>query len=257
MDNENKKDRIAMLISERESVIIRSIQMKLESMRIDSVLTRSRIDDIDEHKRDVDFFVVYLPNEMSEDFMKALVYLAEFAEEQDKSLILIGETHMKGILMSRFRWLGSLVLWFDRPLDIDEFGIQVNRALKQHARQNTMKRILVVDDDPNYAKMVREWLMDVYKVDLVASGAQALNFLSKNKVDLILLDYEMPVVDGPQVLQMLREETSTAYIPVIFLTGVGKKESVAKVLSLKPQGYILKSTSKSDLLMTLRDFFIK
>ena len=77
---------------------------------------------------------------------------------------------------------------------------------------------------------------------------QAITFLLKTKVDLILLDYEMPVVDGPQVLEMLRSEEATAHIPVIFLTGIGTKEAVSRVMALKPDGYILKTTPRKDLL---------
>ena len=80
---------------------------------------------------------------------------------------------------------------------------------------------------------------------------QAIKFLLKRPVDLILLDYEMPIVDGPQVLQMLRQEPATEHIPVIFLTGVGTKEAVQRVMSLKPDGYILKSTSRDNLLKYL------
>lgn len=81
---------------------------------------------------------------------------------------------------------------------------------------------------------------------------QAITFLLKKKVDLILLDYEMPVVDGPQVLQMLRQEDATKDIPVIFLTGNGTKEAVSRVMALKPSGYILKSTTRENLLNLLK-----
>ena len=63
----------------------------------------------------------------------------------------------------------------------------------------------------------------------------------------------MPVVDGPQVLHMLRQEPVTAKIPVIFLTGIGSKEAVQRVMSLKPDGYILKSTTRDNLLKYLQD----
>ena len=62
----------------------------------------------------------------------------------------------------------------------------------------------------------------------------------------------MPVVDGPQVLQMLRQEKSTRGIPVVFLTGVGTKEEVERVLQLKPNGYVLKSTTREKLLNYLQ-----
>jgi CheY-like chemotaxis protein len=86
---------------------------------------------------------------------------------------------------------------------------------------------------------------------------QAISFLMKNKVDLILLDYEMPVTSGPQVLKMLRSEPATSDIPIMFLTGVSDAESVRQVISLKPDGYMLKSTSKADLLKNLKLFFGK
>lgn len=67
----------------------------------------------------------------------------------------------------------------------------------------------------------------------------------------------MPVTSGPQVLEMIRSETRTGTIPVIFLTGKGDRESVVKVLALKPDGYLLKSTDKATLLKSLEDFFEK
>ena len=65
----------------------------------------------------------------------------------------------------------------------------------------------------------------------------------------------MPVTSGPQVLEMIRSESGTSGIPVIFLTGKGDKESVMKVLALKPNGYLLKSMGKEELLKSVKDFF--
>ena len=61
----------------------------------------------------------------------------------------------------------------------------------------------------------------------------------------------MSVVDGPQVLQRVRQEPATANIPVVFLTGNGSREAVSRVMELKPDGYILKSTSRMDLIKYL------
>ncbi len=77
-----------------------------------------------------------------------------------------------------------------------------------------------------------------------------------NKADLILLDYEMPVTSGPQVLEMLRNDEDTKDIPVIFLTGKDDRESVMSVLSLKPEGYILKTSGKEEIVNTVRKFFM-
>ena len=88
------------------------------------------------------------------------------------------------------------------------------------------------------------------------SGLQAIKWLGKNKADLILLDYEMPVTSGPQVLEMLRSDDDTKDIPVMFLTGKGDKESVMAVLELKPNGYFLKTIGKDELIEKLNEFFI-
>lgn len=117
------------------------------------------------------------------------------------------------------------------------------------------KSILLVDDDATFLKMVKDWLSDSYRVTIVSSGMQAITYIAKNTPDLILLDYEMPITTGPQVLEMIRSESATSTIPVIFLTGKDDKESVTKVLALKPEGYILKNTGKKKLLEQIANFF--
>ena len=90
---------------------------------------------------------------------------------------------------------------------------------------------------------------------MATSGLQALKWLGMNKADLILLDHEMPVTTGPQVLEMLRSDPETRGIPVIFLTGKSDKESVMAVVALKPEGYFLKNISKEELLQKIDEFF--
>ena len=87
------------------------------------------------------------------------------------------------------------------------------------------------------------------------SGMNAIALLSKKKIDLILLDYEMPVLDGPKVLEMLRQEPSTKDIPVMFLTGKDDKESVMNVMALKPERYLLKNQPPETLLQNIEEYF--
>ena len=89
------------------------------------------------------------------------------------------------------------------------------------------------------------------------SGMQAITWLASNKADLVLLDYEMPTIKGSKVLEMLRSESSSSSIPVMFLTGKSDKEAIMEVLALKPAGYLLKSIDKKTLLDTLDKFFVQ
>ena len=91
---------------------------------------------------------------------------------------------------------------------------------------------------------------------MASSGKIALSFLAQNPVDLVLLDYEMPVMSGPDVLKDIRNTQSIKDLPVIFLTAKDDKESVMKVVALKPEKYLLKSMPKEKLIAAIDDFFI-
>lgn len=71
---------------------------------------------------------------------------------------------------------------------------------------------------------------------------------------MILLDYEMPVEKGPEVLVKIRENEQLANIPVVFLTGITDREKIKEALSLKPQGYLLKPIDKEKLVGMIEKF---
>lgn len=110
------------------------------------------------------------------------------------------------------------------------------------------KSILVVDDDVRMLNFIKIYLQQLYEVIVVPSGKLALKFLSRKHADLVLLDYLMPDMDGPQVLKWIREESSCPDIPVIFLTGVSDREKVLRGLTYNPKGYLLKPVTRNDLL---------
>lgn len=116
------------------------------------------------------------------------------------------------------------------------------------------KHILVVDDDPEQLAQIKEHLKEFYEVTLVASGKNVIRYLQKYRVDLILLDYLMPEMDGPEVYKRLRANEDYKDIPVVFLTGVSEKETVVKTLvDLKPEGYMLKPSKKSEIVAKIID----
>ena len=83
-----------------------------------------------------------------------------------------------------------------------------------------MKKILVVDDNVVNLKFVDKMLKsnEEYKPVLVPSGSKALQFLSKNVPDLILLDILMPEMDGYQMLEVIIKMTGVAEVPVLYFT---------------------------------------
>ena len=118
------------------------------------------------------------------------------------------------------------------------------------------RHILVVDDDTEQLINIKEQLREFYDVTPVKSGESAFRFLLKRIPDLILLDYMMPEEDGPSVLRRLREDPRYENIPVIFLTGMTEKNTVIRTLTeLKPQGYVIKPSRKSELVAKIIDVF--
>ena len=112
----------------------------------------------------------------------------------------------------------------------------------------TKKHILIVDDDKNMLKMLRWFLCEDYDVTMVDSGKMALEAVIKRTPDLILLDYMMPLFDGPHVLEIIRKREESKNVPVLFLTSVTDKDKILECLSLNPQGYLVKPISRTELL---------
>ena len=144
-----------------------------------------------------------------------------------------------------------------RPLDVKLLAEHIDSVLAFSSVDDSLrKKILIIDDDGAMLRMMRTWLSVKYHVYMASSGKIALSFLATNDVDLVLLDYEMPVMSGPDVLREIRNTPRLKDLPVIFLTAKDDKESVMKVVSLKPEKYLLKSMPKEKLTGAIDDFFV-
>ena len=114
------------------------------------------------------------------------------------------------------------------------------------------KNIMVVDDSAIVLRAVKAMLGDEFEVTAANSGTQAITKIGKQRPDLILLDYEMPVCDGRQTLEMIRSEEGISDIPVVFLTAHSDRKHINAVLGLKPAGYLLKPPVKENLIVTIK-----
>ncbi len=133
----------------------------------------------------------------------------------------------------------------DREKNLSGFREFVNENADDRYRR---KQILVVDDDSEQLIHIKEQLEEFYDVTCVKSGVAAFKYLAKKKADLILLDYMMPEMDGPEVLRNIQDTKDWEDIPVIFLTGVSEKKIVLNTLAeLRPQGYVIKPSKKSEI----------
>ncbi|MCL2279583.1 MAG: response regulator [Oscillospiraceae bacterium] len=113
------------------------------------------------------------------------------------------------------------------------------------------KTIFLVDDDMTNLTIGKRALSGVYNVFTLDSGADMLDMLDNLHPDLILLDVNMPEMDGHEAIERLKSDAKTANIPVIFLTALNDEEMELKGLSLGAIDYISKPFSAPLLLKRL------
>lgn len=103
-----------------------------------------------------------------------------------------------------------------------------------------MKHILIVDDNKANLAAARSVLCDTYKITAVTMGAQALKFLENNSCDLILLDINMPEMDGFEVMRRIKANEVCSHIPIIFLTADDDAETENRCLEEGALDFIAK-----------------
>lgn len=110
-------------------------------------------------------------------------------------------------------------------------------------------KILVVDDEPDCISIIRcrlEW--SHFKVTTATNGKEALQVAETEKPDLILLDTNMPVMNGHEMLERLRKHPILKDIPVIMVTALCEKDDIAKASSFGIEDYITKPVDFTGLL---------
>lgn len=115
--------------------------------------------------------------------------------------------------------------------------------------EDKKRDILIVDDNAIVRTLLENILkLEEYTASSVTDGREALNFLKNSQPDLILLDIDMPVMDGYQTCKEIRSRKEYETIPIIMVTAVNDKDIVKKVLSLGANDYIGKPFEPEELL---------
>ena len=241
-----------------------------------------RNDDIENHIRffTPDIMLVSLGDDVDEDATRIM----ELRKMLERNAIVLGIFGTpKNCADFQMASANMALAEIHRPLSIERIDAEIEQAMKKRkfpepkaapalktkaapkaaaapapvpvtmkeAAPDGKKRILIIDDNPMMIRVVREYLGDDYEIASAISGKIAYKFLEKKQVDLILMDYEMPVENGAEVLRNLRKSADTADIPVIFITGTADSSKIREVLSLRPQGYVLKPVDRDQLMELL------
>ncbi|MCG6893606.1 MAG: response regulator [Desulfobacteraceae bacterium] len=114
-------------------------------------------------------------------------------------------------------------------------------------------KILIVDDEPSIVVPL-QFLMEKngYRVLTAADGEEAIRISSSDRPDLILLDIMLPVRDGYEVCQAVRENPETRHSKIVFITAMGREVDLAKGRAYGADAYITKPFANADVLATVK-----
>lgn len=241
-----------VIVTQIQSYLITSMKEWFEKAEYEVRVVKADIDAINQIDESIGVMVLYVDERLVEE-QQALNYIKDKAIEEDALVFAIGDL-TELTMVEKIVSKNLISRKFQRPINVSEVVSAITTYAKEHGKQNK-KKILVVDDSGTMLRNVKGWLEETYHVTLANSGAMAIKYLATNRPDLVLLDYEMPIVDGKQVLEMIRSENEFSDIPVIFLTNKGDRETIMKVMELKPQGYLLKTMEPEKIVESINHFF--
>ncbi|MDO8945432.1 MAG: response regulator [Desulfobacterales bacterium] len=116
------------------------------------------------------------------------------------------------------------------------------------------QKILIVDDEPSII-VALQFLMEQngYETLVAFSGEEAMEAVTRHRPDLILLDIMLPVVDGFEVCQRVREKPDWKDIRIVLVTALDREANVAKGLALGADAYVTKPFANADLIAKVKE----
>jgi two-component system sensor histidine kinase/response regulator len=122
----------------------------------------------------------------------------------------------------------------------------------QKSKKSPSPKILIVDDEPDYVNTIRcrlEW--NNFKVTTASNGKEGLEKAAAEKPDLILLDTSMPVMNGHEMLEHLRQDPGLQQIPVIMVTALCEIQDIERASRLGITDYVAKPFDSSELVQKI------
>ena len=246
--------RSVLFIRSGQGIAAKGIEKNLNDRGFSVISVPDSPDAIINHRFDADIIVYYPTTGEDSHIGITMNLLGELCQDDSKLLCLTGDVNDIDAAMDS-KGAGRVSHTYPRPVDPAVFMDDMEYYAELLGEYHRMKTIFVVDDDPDYRSVIARWLTPHYSVSVFSSAMEMIDGLKTVHPDLILLDYEMPGMDGHEVIGKLRNDPETNMIPIIFLTGKNDRDHVFSILHYKPDGYLLKSLSRESLIDSIDRFF--
>lgn len=104
------------------------------------------------------------------------------------------------------------------------------------------KRVLVVEDSPTMRRIITNALQRIGFADIIEAenGVDALNKLEGQKIDLVVTDWDMPEMNGAELVKVLRSMPELGEVPIVMITTRGMRDDVMTAMKLGVNGYVIK-----------------
>lgn len=243
-----------IIVTSADTFLSRGLTEKMAAAEIETTVVRPDVKQLSDLNANIRAMVLFLDGNFANDHV-IMTYIRDMSLGKGIPLFLLGKPDE--LVLTKKILPDDLVMEiFMRPVDINKVLDSIAEQLHKN-RNVEQKTILAVDDSGTMLRNIKGMFEDKYQVMLANSAAMAIKSIALKKPDLILLDYDMPIVDGRQVYEMIKSEADFESIPIMFLTGVGDYTTVGQLTKLKPAGYLLKSMAASDIRKSVDDFFSK
>lgn len=179
----------------------------------------------------------------------------ETLELLKKEIVIIGDEKERLMFQVTAVRYQPLEWSFERGL----LGLQekIDEAMRMNPRYEELyhKRILIIDDDRRTTAVLQEMISDEYDVLVCENGIEAINILSKRRVDGVIISYDLGSMPGRQVYQKIKGMKGYESLPIFFTTMNRSKDVIMDCVSLKPQGLLIKPVQKQDILDSLHKIY--
>ncbi|MBE5944515.1 MAG: response regulator [Lachnospiraceae bacterium] len=139
-----------------------------------------------------------------------------------------------------------------KPVIRDALISQIKEVFAKYDEFRSNSTILIVDDDVEFMRIAKIKLSKYHRVLTVNSGKTALDYLSNHHVDLIILDYFMPLYDGNNILNILKYREGTRKIPVVMVSALKEDEVMQACAKNPPDAVVSKPVDTDELLYTIQ-----
>jgi DNA-binding response OmpR family regulator len=153
------------------------------------------------------------------------------------------------------------------PNEIEENGSEYDPSwgyygqgvmgVNETCAQGSKGKVLVVDDEEVNIRIIEAYLNKEYEIITAQSGKEAMNKISQEKPDIVLLDIMMPQISGYDVCKSIKEKDATRLMPVVMITALSGLEAKIKAIEIGADDYLTKPINRKELFTRVKSLLKK